>query len=412
VAAFESASSSADGTPLSRIGNRQNRSQALPSYYRRYTPFSGKAGCRRSKHPTVTGSQLNLDARAAPRIVVCPKGSLGEAYKLREMEREARGIIWTTEQRSRDDWPRAWRWLGPVFGDFDPQAVAAEDLLKLRMKVSQRISEGEAHRVIKVWRALWKRLPALPGKYGVHADQDPSLAFANRAPDPRQEVWPYRDVLRLVQRAWRERYYGLAAVMAVAWDTMLSPIDVRKLTARDRRADDEGAVFFVATAKTGRAARGTLTRWSEAVLDQYLAKLGVELHDATPIFWSRGGVSGPKGGRPWPPHPYTKDRLGEDFRHIRALAFGEHDERQLQDMRRSGAVEADAGGTTDADLSNKMANTLSASNRLRKTYNPVNIASVRRVDEARSEGRRKNRNRTKSINLAGPKVSTRITGNS
>jgi hypothetical protein len=35
----------------------------------------------------------------------------------------------------------------------------------------------------------------------------------------------------------------------------------------------------------------------------------------------------------------------EDFRHVRTLVFGEHDERQLQDMRGSGAVEADAGGT-------------------------------------------------------------------
>jgi hypothetical protein len=33
-----------------------------------------------------------------------------------------------------------------------------------------------------------------------------------------------------------------------------------------------------------------------------------------------------------------------------------------------------------------MANTVSANNRLRKTYNPVNVASVRRFDEARAVG--------------------------
>jgi hypothetical protein len=33
-----------------------------------------------------------------------------------------------------------------------------------------------------------------------------------------------------------------------------------------------------------------------------------------------------------------------------------------------------------------MASTVSASNRLRKTYNPVNVASVRRFDEARAKG--------------------------
>ena len=53
----------------------------------------------------------------------------------------------------------------------------------------------------------------------------------------------------------------------------------------------------------------------------------------------------------------------------------------------AGAVEADAGGTTDSDLANKMANTINASARLRKTYTPVNVVSVRRVDEARQRGR-------------------------
>ena len=57
-------------------------------------------------------------------------------------------------------------------------------------------------------------------------------------------------------------------------------------------------------------------------------------------------------------------------------------------MRRSGAVEGDAGGGTVTDQSNKMANTVSANNRLRKTYNPVNIASVRRFDDARAVGAR------------------------
>jgi hypothetical protein len=343
--------------------------------------------------------------RAEIKITVYPKGSLGEAYnralKLRAEERAGRGIIWTAEQRSRDDWPRAWRWLGPVFGDFAPATIVAEDLLALRTKIAQRVSEGEAFRVIKVWRALWKRMGAMG--YGVHADHDPSLAFSNAAPEPRQEVWPHRDVLRLVQRAWREKYYGLAAVIAVAWDTMLSPVDVRTLTPTQRAKDEQGAVFFLDRAKTGRAAAGTLSRWSEAILDRYLAHLGVELHEATPIFWSRGGTAGPKGGRPWRPRPYTKDRLGEDFRHIRSLVFGERDERQLQDMRRSGAVEAVRGGASAEKLSAKMANTLSQSNRLHQTYVPADISPIRDVDQARWQGRRKRTKLGQKCQLDGTK---------
>src|SRR5437899_12352681 len=50
-----------------------------------------------------------------------PVGSIGEGYqraiKLRGAERKNKGIVWTKEQESRDDWPRAWKWIEPVFGD-------------------------------------------------------------------------------------------------------------------------------------------------------------------------------------------------------------------------------------------------------------------------------------------------------
>ena len=52
--------------------------------------------------------------------------------------------------------------------------------------------------------------------------------------------------------------------------------------------------------------------------------------------------------------PYTSDRLGIDFRHIRTLVFGPDDQRQIQDMRRSGAVEAMRGNPAPAKLSTQM----------------------------------------------------------
>jgi hypothetical protein len=337
-----------------------------------------------------------------PSIMVYPPGSLGQAYSrslaLREAERKSKGVAWTRQQRARDDWPRAWRSIGPAFGDYDPLAVVSEDLLTLRAKVAERVSEGEAFRVIKVWRALWAKLTPLG--YTVPPGSDPSLTFANSAPPPRQEVWPQRDVLRLVQRAWRERYYGLAALLAVAWDTMLSPIDVRSLTVGQRRKDDDGSVFSVQRAKTGRPAAGTLSRWSEAILDAYLARLGLTLHDAAQIFWTRGGLPTVRGGRPWPPRPYSSDRLGVDFRHIRTLVFGAADERQIQDMRRSGAVEAVRGDAAPTKLSTKMANTIASSNRLHRTYIPVDVATVRDVDKARAISRERNRGKMLQLRSA------------
>ena len=139
--------------------------------------------------------RTGMQAAAEPLQPVYPAGSVGghgyqRALKLRAAERAAKGIIVTKEQAKRDDWPRAWKWLGPVFGDRDPKSVTPEALLALRSKVAERVSATEAHRVIKVWRALWKKLRAFgscTNKDGLHVD--PSLAFSNTAPDPRQEVW-------------------------------------------------------------------------------------------------------------------------------------------------------------------------------------------------------------------------------
>jgi hypothetical protein len=342
-----------------------------------------------------------------PPVEVYPRGSVGDGYQramaMRDAERKARGIVWTKEQQKRDDWPRAWRWLEP-FGDCDPKTMEPEILLELRTKVGGQVSQSEGHRVIKVWRALWKKMAAMG-----YCDRgnDPSLMFANTAPDPRQHVWERREVHRLVQRAWRTGDPGLAALMAVVWDTMLSPGDARRLTAGQMARDDRGVVFFLDRAKTGRAAAGTLTRWSEAVLSAYLKTLGHELHPDAPLFRTPGSRPGAKGGRRWLPKAYTKALAEKHFRRVRTELFGPGEQRQLADMRRSGAVEGTAGGASPTETSNKMANTISASSRLQKTYTPVNVASVRRFDEAREVGQKRLREQkpTKSVMGPGGKVS-------
>jgi hypothetical protein len=45
--------------------------------------------------------------------------------------------------------------------------------------------------------------------------------------------------------------------------------------------------------------------------------------------------------------------------------------------------------TDFSHYSNKMANTVDSNKQLRKTYNPVNVASARRFDEARAVGTKK-----------------------
>jgi len=201
--------------------------------------------------------------------------------------------------------------------------------------------------------------------------------------------------------------FGLAALMAVIWDTMLSPGDARRLTAGQMARDDHGVLFFLDRAKTGRAAAGTLTKWSEAILSAYRKNLGLEFLDDAPLFWTPGSKPGAKGGRRWRSQPYTKPLAEKHFRKVRAELYGAAEGRQLADMRRSGAVEGTAGGASPTETSNKMANTIAASSRLQKTYTPVNVASVRSFDEARARGSEKLREQkpTKSVIGPGGKVS-------
>ncbi len=332
----------------------------------------------------------------------------------REAERKKDGNVQTKEQQKRDDWPRTWKWL-EIFADCDPRTIQPEHFLDVNRntggatglvpEIEAKVSVTERHRVIKVHRALWKKMAAM----GLcDKDADPALAFANAEPPPRQSVWQHREVMKLVQRAWREEKRGLAAVVAVMWDTMLSPVDVRGLTAGQKAYDREHAIFFLDRAKTGRAAAGTLTPYATAILETYIATLGFDLHDNSPLFRTAGSEPGPKGGRRWAPQPYKKEHLEKDFAEIRALVFGHGETRQLSDLRRSGHIEGDAGGASPADASAKMANTISTSNRLRKVYAPVNVVSVRRFDEAREVGRKKlqeEQKPTKSVTASAGKVS-------
>ncbi len=56
-------------------------------------------------------------------------------------------------------------------------------------------------------------------------------------------------------------------------------------------------------------------------------------------------------------------------------------------MRRSGAVEANAGEVDPLALADKMANSIDSSGKLQDTYLPRRVAVVRRADAARQRGR-------------------------
>ncbi|MGB6756159.1 MAG: hypothetical protein WBE71_27305 [Xanthobacteraceae bacterium] len=251
------------------------------------------------------------------------------------------------------------------------------------------IGVREAHRALKIWRALWGVCKTLSRPNGAPytARNDPSLGIRRRTPQPRNAIWFEGEAVRLVKCAWRMNYHGLATALAVAWDTMLSPVDVRSLTRAQLSGDADGPLFQLARAKTGKAAIGTLSRRTERMLKAYLAKLPNDLHPSAPIFRTPPFIPWVKGGKPRAGVPYRADVLGRHFRIVRETLFP-GDRRQLgSDFRRSGAVEAKAGHVDPAALADKMANSIDRNKALQSTYLPADARVVRLADEARARGR-------------------------
>lgn len=330
------------------------------------TPCGPDGPAAWAKAMALTEEWRGLKSRPRPVVRVAKAGSLEEAFaRYRETEE------WRKKApRTREEWMRAWDRIEPIFGAAAPTSVTLEHISAFRARVEREVSQREAHRCIKIWRALWGVAAAL---HYCKAEDDPSFGVRNTEPERRQAMWTHGEARALVKGAWRAGYRGLAAVIAVAWDSSLSPVDVRTLTTAQRTAPD---VFTLQRAKTGRAAVGTLSRASRRILDAYLELLGVNLTLSAPIFRNRSGA------------PYSKDTLGDDFRDVRRIIFGEGERRTLADFRRSGAVEALKGGATKELVGQKMANDFASSAALQKIYAPVDLAAVRAVDAARRKGRK------------------------
>lgn len=306
----------------------------------------------------------DVPLRAAP-------GSIAEAF-----ERYKATDEWLIEKkpRTREEWERAWARIDPVFGDLSPTSpeITLETLSIFRRNIKDTVSPREAWRVIKIWRALWNVSAALGY---CHGKTDPSLGIANKAPEPRSKSWREGEVVRLTKEAWRSGYHGLAVAIAFAWDTQFSPVDLRGLTISGIHGDGQNRYLPVARAKSGRAAIGTLGKRSLALLDAYLAK---EPCDIGNILRNRSGT------------PYSRFTMPDDFAVIREKVFP-GDQRTLADMRRSGAIELSAGGAAPQTTAAKMANSISSANAIHRTYQPVDLETVRQADEARKIGRQRMR---------------------
>ena len=334
--------------------------------------------------PLVDVSKFSADDAEAIRRY--PPYSIGAAFQvyIRTPEWEARAL----SARSKVWWP-AWFRIRDMWGDVAPDTITFEMMSKWRAALEKKHGRGVAHKTLRVWRTFWKIMLGMK----VARTADPSMGIRNRAPAPRWQRWSEGEVVRLVKTAWRNGYYGIACIIAVAWDTQFSPVDVRTLAQR-HRALHAGRLVFDRQAdgrtKTGRAAIGTVSVRTEQLFIAYLDKLGIDLHPDAILFRNRSG------------NPYRADTLSDDFADVRELAFP-GDKRRLMDMRRSGVVEAIAGEAGPFGLSAKLANSIERSNTLHKTYAPVDIEAVLNADAARLKGSPQNargeRKRSKSLKI-------------
>jgi hypothetical protein len=337
--------------------------------------------------PPVDVDQLTHDQAEAARRY--PPGSVGAAFQIyiRTPEWSARAQL----TRDKIWWP-AWFRIRDMWGDVAPDTITFEMMSRWRAALEKKQGRGVAHKTLRVWRTFWKIMLGMK----VARTADPSMGIRNRAPAPRWQRWSEGETVRLVKSAWRRGYHGLACIIAVAWDTQFSPVDVRTLAAR-HRAIRGGRLVFDRQAdgrtKTGRAAIGTLSARSERLVTAYLDKLHIEMHPDARLFRTRTG------------NAYGRETLAHDFAAVRALAFP-HDNRRLMDMRRSGVVEAVAGDAGPLGLAAKLANSIGRSNTLHKTYAPVDIEAVRNTDAARLRGRQ----RMRAENESGAKVSKKQPG--
>lgn len=298
-----------------------------------------------------------------------PNGSIGQAFERLKLTGE-----WARmEPRTREDWERGNRMIEPVFGDVAPSTVIFEHVDAFYGQLFDEKGVSESYRAIKHWRRLWKKMAAM-GLCVSHAD--PSAGIRRISPAPRSQVWSEREAALLAKTAFRHGYMGLACIIAVAWDTQFSPVDVRSLDF-DQIRERQGRITFerVFREKTGREVIGTITRKTERLVRVYLHGLAERGISAGIIFRHRKWAA------------YSKDTLGDDFRTVRAIAYP-GDKRVLMDMRRSGAVEAAAGEVDPNALAAKMGNTINSNRQLQRTYQPSSLAAVRKADEARKLGRR------------------------
>lgn len=245
-----------------------------------------------------------------------PAGSIGDGFV-----RFHKTAEWHEKlKRTKEDWERGWKRIAPVFADVPAKSVTFEQIDAWYARLRSLYGDGEAGRALKTWRSLWRVLLAMNLS---QVANDPSQAIRKRSVAPRHQVWRAGEIVRLVKQAIRNQDHGLACIIAIAWDTQFSPVDVRTLNTSHLRIrgdqpnsenwDQCEVAFQIERGKTNAAAIGILSRRVQRLVVAYLNSNANLMDEQRPLFQTKGYPPTQNGGRPYISRPYTKDTLANFF---------------------------------------------------------------------------------------------------
>lgn len=310
-----------------------------------------------------------------------PAGSLGAYYqRLRRSKSFAR-----KQPRTVEDYDRAWPRIEPLLGSRTITRITVQDVEDLVEELEKTVSDTERYRTIKVLRALLADA-ILRLRLNITS---PALGVKNPQPAGRSAIWLGAEIPMLIASAESPEVNqpGMAVAIRIAWDTLFSPVDVWSASASQLKKDAGGWYLHRPRTKTSKEAFGALSDETAKALFAYLESLGVALTPGARL------IRRPSG------RAYTsKNYFAQDFRAVRNAALP-GDTRQVQDLRRSGNVEADAAGADKETMGEILANNIASSAFLDDTYTPPTVAKARQVHELRTQGRDRLKHELERIHL-------------
>lgn len=327
----------------------------------------------------------HLEERLTGRPTAYPAGTLGAYWdRFRTTEK------WRKKApRSRDDYFRAWKHIDawrppPAEGALgQPETLSRTVLTRITTDVCETfyshlertLSPSERYRTVKCLKHLLQdavvrlKLPFA----------SPASNLENpQAPGRSAFLFAY-EIDLLIAGAETLGFHGLSVGLRIAWDTLFSPVDVWTLRLPLLQHDAAGWFVFRARTKTTKAAYGHLSPETVLALRAYIEGLGFTLTPDAPIIRMKSG------------HAYrNKDTWAKDFRAVRRQVLPDDRQHlQLLDIRRSGSIEADAGGADKSTIGEILANGLGHSAFLDETYTPPTVTKAREVALQRAQGRSK-----------------------